>query len=56
MDTLDDVEGYLILAAQECDKLYDSHQEDPDQTIAELENTIHEALGKIAQIKQNQAD
>lgn len=56
MEMLEDVQGYLILAAQECDKLYDNHQEDPDQKIAELENAIHEALGKIAQIKQNSAD
>ena len=56
MEMLEDVQGYLILAAQECDKLYDNHQEDPDQSIAELENTIHEALSKIAQLKLNSAE
>lgn len=56
MEPTDDVTGYLILAAQSCDKLYDNHEEDPNQTIAELESVIHDALGKIAQIKQNRAD
>ena len=51
MENLDDVQGYLILAALEADKLYGS--DTPDQQIAELENAIHQALDKIEQLKQH---
>ena len=50
MENLDDVQGYLILAALEADKLYDGDNT-PDQQIAELENAIHQALDKIEQLK-----
>ena len=50
MDNLEDVNGYLLLAAQECDKLYDD-SDDLNQDIAELEAMIHNALDKLEQIK-----
>ena len=55
MDALETVEGYTLLAAIECDNLY-ADENDPDQDYAELESIIHDALSKIAQIKQKRAD
>jgi len=55
MASLEDVNGYLLLALQECDKLYANH-EDEDQQIAKLEHEIDEALCEVAQLKQKRAD
>lgn len=47
---MEDVNGYLVLAAQEVDKLYDD-SEDVDQDLAELESLIHACLDKVNEIK-----
>jgi len=55
MKTIEDVKGYLLLALQECDNLYEENKDD-DQVIAKLEHAIEEALGEVAQIKLKRAD
>jgi len=51
-----DVNGYLILALQEANKLYgtalDPNPDNPSQKIAELETMINAAIDKVAHLTE----
>lgn len=51
-----DVNGYLILALQEANKLYgtalDPNPDNPSQKIAELETIINAAIDKVAHLTE----